>query len=205
MQKESWNPKMKPIPLKFIKSAPGAEHLPPDMGQEIIIAGYSNVGKSSIINQIANIKDLAKCSKTPGRTQLFNVFEVSPTQRILDLPGYGFAKVPIKTQKNWLSRLQEYLGSRASLCGVVLITDIRRGLRPMDIDLAAWALEQELPLMIVLNKSDKLSKSSAVMAKRQILNTINVQDAHVILTSCLKRTGIIDLSKQIRLWLKISL
>ena len=194
---------MKPIQLKFQKSAPGADHLPPDVGREVILAGYSNVGKSSIINQVANVKDLAKCSKTPGRTQLFNVFEVSPSQRLLDLPGYGFAKVSVRTKKLWLERLQKYLETRQSLCGIVLITDIRRGLRPMDIDLAEWALEHNIPLTLVLNKADKLSKSAGLSSKQKMLATLNLESQQVILTSCLKKVGIGDLSLQIKTWLGI--
>ncbi|MEC7030211.1 MAG: ribosome biogenesis GTP-binding protein YihA/YsxC [Pseudomonadota bacterium] len=195
---------MKPLTLKFVKSAPGAEHLPPDQGKEIILAGYSNVGKSSIINKLSNTNNLAKCSKTPGRTQLFNVFEVSTTQRILDLPGYGFARVSIKTQQQWLNRLHKYLATRECLGGVVLITDIRRGLRPMDMDLAAWAHEHDIPLIIVLNKADKLSKSATMKAKQKILTTINIDEDAVLPTSCLKRSGIPELLSMIKMWLEIS-
>jgi GTP-binding protein len=193
---------MKPLALSFLKSAAQYSDLPPDNGFEIIIAGYSNVGKSSLINAIANIKNLAKCSKTPGRTQLFNIFTLDEKRRLMDLPGYGFAKVPGKSRQLWEARLTEYLSIRQCLKGVMIITDIRRGLRPLDIDLIEFCHQYELPLCIILNKADKLSKQACLQAKQIICDTLDIDSSLVIVTSCSKRTGIDKTISQLLLWLK---
>lgn len=195
---------MKPLPLKFQKSAASYTDLPPDTGFEIILSGYSNVGKSSIINAISNNKSLAKCSKTPGRTQLFNLFSLDDSRRILDLPGYGFAKVSNKTQQSWAERLGHYLGVRQSLKGIMIITDIRRGLRPLDIDIIDFCHENSLPVCVVLNKSDKLSKQQALKAKQVIINTSKLQDSEILLSSCSKKTGVENIIAQISSWLSLS-
>ena len=192
---------MKPITLKFVKSAPSVKDLPSDTGREIILAGYSNVGKSSVINLVSNTRDLAKCSKTPGRTQLFNVFETPGGQRVLDLPGYGYAKVPTKLQRSWMDHLSDYLINRASLHGMLVITDIRRELRPIDVDLLTFCQENNVPFAIVLNKSDKLSKSQVLQTQMKLATVLNVKKDLIIPCSCLKRLGVENVIRQIRFWL----
>lgn len=192
---------MKPLPLSFLKSAAVYQDLPEDSGFEVILAGYSNVGKSSVINAISNVKNLAKCSKTPGRTQLFNIFKLDNERRLLDLPGYGFAKVSTKTQDKWAERFTHYLSIRQCLKGVMIITDIRRGLRPIDIDLMNFCHENDIPLSIILNKSDKLSKQQANNAKQLLLNTFKLTSEQVILCSCTKKTGLESIVSHISSWL----
>lgn len=194
---------MKHIPLKFVKSAPAVRDLPHDEGQEIVLAGYSNVGKSSVINFIANEKDLAKCSKTPGRTQLFNVFETHSKKRVLDLPGYGFAKVPTKLQKQWMVHFSDYLTSRSSLQGLLIITDIRRELRPIDIELIEFCQSNSIPFAVILNKSDKLSRSQVQQSVLKLSATININKQYLFPLSCLKRSGLEPLVSLIQSWLRL--
>ncbi|MCP8352179.1 ribosome biogenesis GTP-binding protein YihA/YsxC [Candidatus Synchoanobacter obligatus] len=194
---------MTPLQLKFLKSAPSIRDLPEDTGHEIIMAGYSNVGKSSIINAIANIKNLAKCSKTPGRTQLFNVFTCPNNSRVIDLPGYGFAQVSRAKQASWAIRLQEYLEHRKCLSGLIIIVDIRRGLRPIDLDIIGWCYDQGVDYSIALNKADKLSRKQCIEAQQKILQTIEIDASNLILCSCLKKTGIDALQAKLRKQLDI--
>ena len=179
------------------------DHLPSDEGGEVIMIGYSNVGKSSVINTLANEKNLAKCSKTPGRTQLFNIFDLNQNSRIIDLPGYGFAKTPKKTQQAWMHNLQNYLSQRQCLKGIVLITDIRRGLRPIDEDILGWAQQHHIPALIILNKSDKLSKNDVKKAKVKIVTLYNIPEESLLVFSCTKKIGIPEAISQINAWLGV--
>lgn len=191
---------MKHLPLKFDKSAANYQDLPKDQGSEVIFAGYSNVGKSSLINALANNKGLAKFSRTPGRTRLFNIFSTNEDHRILDLPGYGFAKVSAKSQRIWENRLNEYLEKRHCLKGIVIITDIRRGLREFDTDLLEYCINHSVPVCLILNKADKLSKQEARKAQQMLINTFNIPDTHILLCSCLKKTGLESILDIIRKW-----
>lgn len=150
----------------FITSAPDIRHLPTDEGIEIAFAGRSNAGKSSALNKLTNQKNLAKTSKTPGRTQLINLFKVDEACHIVDLPGYGYAQVPIEMKKKWQRSLGEYLQKRKSLKGLVVLMDIRHPMKDLDQQLVVWALECGIPVQILLTKADKL-KSGA--RKAQVL------------------------------------
>lgn len=150
----------------FITSAPDIRHLPEDEGIEVAFAGRSNAGKSSALNRLTNQKGLAKTSKTPGRTQLINLFKVDENCHIVDLPGYGFAQVPIEMKKKWQKSLGEYLQKRQSLKGLVVLMDIRHPLKDIDQQLVFWAVDQNIPVQILLTKADKL-KSGA--RKAQVL------------------------------------
>ncbi|RQW61462.1 ribosome biogenesis GTP-binding protein YihA/YsxC [Vibrio viridaestus] len=150
----------------FITSAPDIRHLPADEGIEIAFAGRSNAGKSSSLNKLTNQRSLAKTSKTPGRTQLINLFEVAPGCNIVDLPGYGFAQVPIEMKKKWQKSLGEYLQQRQSLKGLVVLMDIRHPMKDLDQQLIFWAVECQIPVQVLLTKADKL-KSGA--RKAQVL------------------------------------
>jgi GTP-binding protein len=150
----------------FITSAPDIRHLPEDEGIEIAFAGRSNAGKSSSLNRLTNQKSLAKTSKTPGRTQLINLFKVADNCHIVDLPGYGFAQVPLEMKKKWQKSLGEYLQKRQSLKGLVVLMDIRHPMKDLDTQLIAWAVECAIPVLVLLTKADKL-KSGA--RKSQIL------------------------------------
>ena len=150
--------------VRFVTSAPNIQQMPEDTGVEIAFAGRSNAGKSSALNTITQHKSLARTSKTPGRTQLINVFELSEGKRLIDLPGYGYAKVPEEMKLKWQEALSEYLQQRDSLKGLVVLMDIRHPLKDIDQQLLQWASDCELPVLALLTKCDKL-KSGARKAE----------------------------------------
>ncbi len=143
--------------VRFVTSAPDIRHLPDDSGVEVAFAGRSNAGKSSALNALTNQKNLARTSKTPGRTQLINLFELEPGKRLVDLPGYGYAQVPEEMKRKWQESLSEYLQKRASLKGLVLLMDIRHPLKDTDQQLLEWAAGNELPVLVLLTKADKFN------------------------------------------------
>ncbi|MGF1698275.1 ribosome biogenesis GTP-binding protein YihA/YsxC [Vibrio kyushuensis] len=150
----------------FITSAPDIRHLPEDEGIEVAFAGRSNAGKSSSLNTLTNQRGLAKTSKTPGRTQLINLFKVDEGCHIVDLPGYGYAQVPLKLKEKWQKSLGEYLQCRKSLKGLVVLMDIRHPMKDLDQQLIYWAVDSNIPVQVLLTKADKL-KSGA--RKAQVL------------------------------------
>lgn len=175
----------------FTISAPDIRKLPEDSGIEVAFAGRSNAGKSSALNTLTNQNGLARISKTPGRTQLINVFEIAENKRLIDLPGYGFAKVPLEMKKKWQKALGEYLEKRESLKGLVVLMDIRHPLKDLDMDLIEWAVDSELPVLALLTKCDKLSqgkRSTEVLKVKKTLSSLN-GDIKVQAFSSLKRTG----------------
>lgn len=175
----------------FTLSAPDIRKLPEDSGIEVAFAGRSNAGKSSALNTLTNQKSLARTSKTPGRTQLINVFEIGDNKRLIDLPGYGFAKVPLEMKKKWQKALGEYLEKRQSLKGLVVLMDIRHPLKDLDMDLIEWAVDGNLPVLALLTKCDKLSKgkqSTEVLKVKKVLDALN-GDIKVQAFSSLKYTG----------------
>ncbi|MBX3691813.1 ribosome biogenesis GTP-binding protein YihA/YsxC [Dokdonella sp.] len=147
--------------VKFSKSANAMRDLPPDSGAEVAFAGRSNAGKSSALNALAAHKGLARVSKTPGRTQLINIFSLDDARRLVDLPGYGYAKVPVGVRDHWRELVDTYLKQRKALKGVVLIIDSRHPLKEFDRQMLAYAEAIDLPCHVVLTKSDKLSRSEA--------------------------------------------
>lgn len=156
---------------KYLKSVDNLDQLPADQGAEVAFIGRSNAGKSSAMNAITGIKGLARTSKTPGRTQMINFFSVDGQHRLVDLPGYGYAKVPRTVQERWGNNINEYLQTRDSLQGLILIMDIRHPLKKMDEQLIDWTVQCNLPLHILLTKADKLSKN-------EVRNTLeSVSDA----------------------------
>lgn len=146
---------------KFLKSAARVDQLPEDTGYEVAFVGRSNSGKSSALNCLTNIRQLARTSKTPGRTQLINVFTLSPDEirRLIDLPGYGYAKVPQAVKRDWQATLGRYLTVRKSLRGLILLMDIRHPLKEIDQLMINWALDRALDVHILLTKADKLSRN----------------------------------------------
>ncbi|MEW6994019.1 ribosome biogenesis GTP-binding protein YihA/YsxC [Colwelliaceae bacterium MEBiC 14330] len=175
----------------FTISAPDIRRLPNDSGIEVAFAGRSNAGKSSALNTLTNQRGLARISKTPGRTQLINVFEVAQNRRLVDLPGYGFAKVPLEMKKKWQKALGEYLEKREALKGLVVLMDIRHPLKDLDLDLIHWAVDSDLPVLVLLTKCDKLSqgkRSAQVLAVKKALSSLEA-DIKVHAFSSLKRTG----------------
>lgn len=177
----------------FTQSASKLSNCPPDRGIEIAFAGRSNAGKSSAINSITQNKKLARTSKTPGRTQLLNFFALSePGVSLVDLPGYGFAKVSLDLKAEWGKHLDDYLRNRESLAGLVLIMDIRKPLTEFDKMLLDWSHQRMLPTLILLTKSDKLNfgpgKQVSLQVKKALKEHASLVD--VILFSSLKKTGI---------------
>ena len=186
----------------FTISAPDIRKLPEDTGIEVAFAGRSNAGKSSALNTLTNQKSLARTSKTPGRTQLLNVFEIAEGKRLIDLPGYGFAKVPLEMKLKWQKALGEYLEIRESLKGIVILMDIRHPLKDLDRDLIEWAVDSELPILVLLTKSDKLSQGKAsteVLRVKKELASLN-GDITVQAFSSLKKTGVIQATQKIAEW-----
>ena len=145
-------------PTTFLQSAAELNQLPEDTGHEVAFIGYSNAGKSSAINTITGIKNLARTSKTPGRTQLINFFKLDDNNRLVDLPGYGYAKVAKTTSHQWQELIKNYLEIRNCLHGIILIMDIRHPLKELDNFMIHWALDYNLPVHILLTKADKLSR-----------------------------------------------
>ena len=187
---------------KFTISAPDIRHLPTESGVEVAFAGRSNAGKSSALNTLTHQKSLARTSKTPGRTQLINIFEVSPNCRLVDLPGYGFAKVPLAMKEKWQKALGEYLEKRDCLKGIVILMDIRHPLKDLDLDLIQWAADSELPILTLLTKSDKLSQGKAsaeVLKVKKALAPLNA-DITVQAFSSLKKTGLEQANRIICEW-----
>ncbi|SET23908.1 cell division checkpoint GTPase YihA [Thalassotalea agarivorans] len=187
---------------KFTISAPDIRKLPIDAGIEVAFAGRSNAGKSSALNTLTNQKSLARTSKTPGRTQLINVFEVEPEKRLIDLPGYGFAKVPLEMKKKWQKALGEYLQMRDSLKGLVVLMDIRHPLKDLDMDLIHWAVDSGLPVLALLTKCDKLKKgqqASQVLSVKKALKELG-GDIKVQAFSSLKKTGLESANQVICQW-----
>jgi GTP-binding protein len=156
--------------VEFVMSAPHLQGCPPPLGPEIAIAGRSNAGKSSVINRLTGNRHTAKVSKTPGRTQLLNFFERPNGDRLVDLPGYGYAKAERSAQAVWQAAVNEYLSERDSLCAVILVMDIRHPLQPFDLEILQWGHDSELPVHVLLNKADKLksgARSSTVLTVRK--------------------------------------
>ena len=152
----------------FIKSADAPAQFVPDEGAEVAFAGRSNAGKSSAINIIVNRRQFARTSKTPGRTQLINFFALREGARIVDLPGYGFAKVSERLREHWANLMAEYFETRASLRGMFLIVDIRRRLTDFDRQMLAFAESVGLPVHVLLTKTDKLKRGQAATALHEV-------------------------------------
>lgn len=188
----------------FSTSAPSIRECPPEVGYEVAFAGRSNAGKSSAINALTNQK-LARTSKTPGRTQLINFFNLSDTQRLVDLPGYGYAKVSREQKEKWQRDLSEYLQKRQTLQGLVLLMDIRHPLQEFDTTMLNWAKRGQMPVHILLTKADKLSRSQAMnslFAVQKELKHLGLdRSASVQCFSALKNTGIDDLKAKLQAWL----
>ncbi|MCS0448824.1 ribosome biogenesis GTP-binding protein YihA/YsxC [Vibrio diabolicus] len=186
----------------FITSAPDIRHLPEDEGVEIAFAGRSNAGKSSALNRLTNQKSLAKTSKTPGRTQLINLFKVEEGCHIVDLPGYGFAQVPVEMKKKWQKSLGEYLQKRECLKGLVVLMDIRHPMKDLDQQMIFWAIDSHIPVQVLLTKADKLKSG----ARKQTLLKVRKQvetfggDVSVDVFSSLKGLGVDQLRAKLDTW-----
>ena len=156
----------------FLTSSPNIHAIPSDTGIEIAFAGRSNAGKSTALNALTNQKSLARTSKTPGRTQLINLFEVEPNCKLVDLPGYGYAAVPEQMKRQWQKSLGEYLQKRECLAGLVVLMDIRHPLKDLDQQLIEWAVSADLPVLLLLTKADKLSQSARAKQVKMVREAI---------------------------------
>ncbi|WP_185234302.1 ribosome biogenesis GTP-binding protein YihA/YsxC [Teredinibacter franksiae] len=192
---------------QFLTSAPSLKECPAETGAEVAFAGRSNAGKSSAINRLTENNKLARTSKTPGRTQLINFFNLDDDgqQRLVDLPGYGYAKVPLATKKKWQEHLSEYLHKRESLAGLILLMDIRHPLQEFDTMMINWAVEAEMRVHVLLTKSDKLKRGAAKSTLLDLcrhLKKANVEDLVTAQTfSALKGDGVKELEKVLKAWL----
>ncbi|CAI8332814.1 MAG: putative GTP-binding protein EngB [Porticoccaceae bacterium UBA1117] len=191
---------------EFTTSAPSLKQCPEDSGCEVAFAGRSNAGKSSAINTLTRNKSLARTSKTPGRTQMINYFTLGEGRRLVDLPGYGYAKVPIAMKVQWDRHLAEYLQQRKSLGGLILLMDIRHPLQDYDQQMLNWAAEAGLPVHILLTKSDKLKRGPAQSTLLKVDNFLREMDPGVTLLtvqtfSSLKKQGLPELEAQLNHWL----
>jgi len=174
---------------EFITSATKPDQYPPVKYPEMAFAGRSNVGKSSLINTLVNRKRLVKTSSTPGRTQLINFFDINSLITFVDLPGYGYAKVPIAVRKKWGPMIETYLSGRRSLKGVVVIMDIRRVPREEEHNLIAWLEHYSIARILVLTKADKLSKNKQDKQRAVVARSLDVDSSELIMFSAKSRKG----------------
>ena len=197
------------LKINFDRSCPTEQFFPDDEGVELAICGRSNSGKSSVLNMLANQKKLAKTSNTPGRTQSINFFYVNEdsSKKLVDLPGYGYAKASKKIQKEWGQQITKYMASRKSLRGIILIMDVRHPLQESDLNFIAWCEQYNLPMQILLNKSDKLSKNKASQELKKCVEKTahNLLLDSPMLLSAKTASGAEELSKKILDWMEIKL
>lgn len=186
----------------FLTSASQASQFPELEGVEVAFAGRSNAGKSSAINTLCDQKSLARTSKTPGRTQLINFFSLDEQRSLVDLPGYGYAKVPEKMRKEWQKLMEAYLGKREQLSGLVVIMDIRHPLKDYDLQMLEWCQHMQTPVHVLLTKADKLKKGAASKQVLMVKKAIKEEgfNASVQMFSALKKTGITELQTVLNEW-----
>ncbi|MBB3062912.1 ribosome biogenesis GTP-binding protein YihA/YsxC [Microbulbifer rhizosphaerae] len=191
--------------VQFLTSAPTLAECPPDSGAEVAFAGRSNAGKSSAINALTGNSKLARTSKTPGRTQLINFFRLSDEQRLVDLPGYGYAKVARSMKDEWQRHLAFYLEQRQCLRGLVLLMDIRQPLKEFDLHMLTWANTAGLAVHILLTKADKLKNGPANNARFAVEKALKEQGLDTGVTvqtfSATKKTGLDKLERKLNGWL----
>lgn len=193
------------ITAEFLTSAARVSQAPADSGREAAFAGRSNAGKSSALNVITGHKGLARTSKTPGRTQLINFFTITPNARLVDLPGYGYAKVPAEVKAQWERHLNAYLEQRQSLAGLILLMDVRHPLTDYDQKMLGWCHASDLQVHILLTKADKLKRGAAqnsLLKVRRALGPLHA-NATVQLFSALDGTGLDEARAQLSAWLEM--
>ncbi len=188
--------------VQFLTSAHRLDQAPPDTGYEVAFAGRSNAGKSSALNAITESKGLARTSKTPGRTQLINFFTVDEQRRLVDLPGYGYAKVPVEVKRHWQATLERYLAERQCLRGLVLLMDVRHPLKDFDRMMLQWCAAAHMPVHVLLTKCDKLNRGPASAVLQQVRREMKREfaNATVQLFSALKGQGVEEARAQLDRW-----
>ncbi len=193
---------------RFLISAAQLTQLPPDEGFEVAFAGRSNAGKSSALNRITRQKSLARTSKTPGRTQLINFFTLDDERRLVDLPGYGYAKVAEAIKRRWQETMENYLASRQSLQGLILLMDVRHPLRDVDQQLLSWCWHVGMPVHVLLTKADKLKRGPAQATLLKVRDELARQapagSTSVQLFSALKGSGIDEVQERLDHWLRLA-
>jgi len=182
--------------VEFLTSSWQPHQFPADQGAEVAFAGRSNAGKSSALNAITGRKDLARTSKTPGRTQLINFFALNEQQRLADLPGYGYAKVPEKMRDHWRQLMGRYVESRASLAGVVIVMDSRRPLTDFDWQMLEWTGAQNLPVHLLLTKADKLNRSESMATLKKVRAEVG-EGVTAQLFSAVTKTGVDEARREV--------
>ena len=188
-----------PLPIRFLQSASRLDQLP-NSQCELAVVGRSNVGKSSLINALANRKKLAKTSKTPGATQLINVYELAPEGSgnwLVDLPGYGFAKAPKEEMERWRKMIEEYLLKSETLGGVILLIDSAIGPTPLDLQTVEWLDHIDLPYQFVATKEDKVRSSKRGARKTDLVKKLGVEKKDVLWVSAVSGAGIAQLRSEI--------
>ncbi|HEX7237506.1 MAG TPA: ribosome biogenesis GTP-binding protein YihA/YsxC [Gammaproteobacteria bacterium] len=186
----------------FLKSAASPADFPADAGREVAFVGRSNSGKSTAVNVVTGARKLARVSKTPGRTQLLNFFSFGEGRRLVDLPGYGFASVAPEIQARWEKSLEAYLSSRASLAGLIVTMDIRRGMTRLDELLLRWLEPRELPVAVLLTKADKLSRAAGI-AQERALGAALGGGVRLTRFSALTGDGVKEAQAWIEAWLSV--
>ncbi len=189
----------------FTTSAPKLSRCPRESIAEVAFAGRSNAGKSSALNRLTGIKSLARTSKTPGRTQLINYFALDEAHYLVDLPGYGFAKVPVKVRQEWERNLGEYLQRREALKGLIILMDIRHPMTENDRQMVEWSRHIDLPIHILLTKADKLKRGAAMAALHKVQGILKSEfpEITVQIFSATKGTGLDEARSTILQWLDI--
>jgi GTP-binding protein len=189
---------------RFLKSVPDLNGAPPDHGREVAFAGRSNAGKSSVINAITGIGSLARTSKTPGRTQHLVFFEIDGQRRLVDLPGYGYARVAEAVRRHWRRAMADYLARRQSLQGLVLVMDVRHPLTDYDRQMLDWCHEAGLAVHVLLTKADKLKRGPASATLLQVRRALARDGLHATaqLFSATKRLGIDEAEACLDRWLE---
>lgn len=188
------------LQARFLKSAASWKHYPPDDGAEVAFAGRSNSGKSSTINAILNRRGLARASKTPGRTQMLQFFEVGERRRVVDLPGYGYAAAPMRVRSRWEGMMSDYFRRRGSLRGVFVVVDARRGMGELDLRMLDVCALAEAPVHLLMNKCDRLKRGALVETlrdtERRVEGTGTVQAF-----SALRSVGVEEAREALAAWL----
>ena len=186
----------------YLKSVHHLRDLPPDSGREVAIAGRSNAGKSSAINAITEQNSLARTSKTPGRTQQLVFFRLAEERFLVDLPGYGYAKVPEDLRQHWQGLIEDYFASRVALNGMIVVMDIRHPLREFDAGMLAYARARALPSHVLLTKADKLGRGQQAATLRQVRAQLS-GEASVQLFSAHTGAGIDEAREVLATWLQL--
>lgn len=190
----------------FLKSCAKINQLPDDGGYEIAFAGRSNAGKSSALNCLTQNNQLAKTSKTPGRTQLINLFTLDHERRLVDLPGYGYAKVNLSIKEEWQKTLTRYLSERQCLKGIILLMDCRHPLKELDQNMIDFCIQRDIPVHILLTKVDKISRNELTLTLKKVKQAYDLIGDMVTVSpfSSLKKQGLEDLIRLLNQWYKLS-